>query len=308
MALAFPRPDPVYGTALSQPLLWYRLLPSATNPLGVLPALVMAVGPLLGLLAWAVVRRALPWDRWVCLGSAAVLAAFLGVGLVASVKIGGGSNLHNLDMFLISLVLLAAMALMRLRSKANLRVGTLPEARQVLLVLCVAVPAWLTVRQGGPLVLPARANVEQALKQAREAIQAAADEGAVLFLDQRQLLTFGQIRGVPLEMDYELKDVVNQAMAANVAFLDGFYQDLAAHRFVLIVSPPVEQEYRGRSHPFGEEDDAQVRYLYLPLLQYYEPALVLDEVDIWLLRPRAGEAGPPPAVEPSDGGTEGAVD
>jgi hypothetical protein len=127
-------------------------------------------------------------------------------------------------------------------------------------------------------------------------------EGEVLFLDQRQLLTFGEVAGVPLVMDYELKDVVNQAMASNQAFFEGFYQDLARGRFSLIVSPPIETELRGRAHPFGEEDDAQVLYLYRPLLEYYEPVIRLDEVSIWLLRPRQpsdvsallpGEAGTP---------------
>ena len=36
--------------------------------------------------------------------------AFLAVGLIASAKIGGGSNLHNIDMFWITLALIAAWA------------------------------------------------------------------------------------------------------------------------------------------------------------------------------------------------------
>jgi hypothetical protein len=120
----------------------------------------------------------------------------------------------------------------------------------------------------------------------RPAVQAAAAEGEVLFLDQRQLLTFGEMPGVPLVLDYELKDMANQAMSANTAFFEGFYQDLRNHRFALIVTEPVPTQWRGRGHAFGEEDDAQLRYFYRQLDEYYQPAVRLDEVGVWLLEPR----------------------
>jgi hypothetical protein len=301
MAWAFPQPDPIYTTSLSQPLLWYRLLPSPTNPLGVLPGLVIAVGPAAALAVWAWGRRYLRWDGWQLLALAIALAGFLGAGLVASVKIGGGSNLHNLDMFLVTLVILAGIWVKAIDGRLGVRPLDLGQAGSALIALTVVVVGWGAVRQGGPLVLPSRDAVDHALEVVRQDVARASTEGEVLFLDQRQLLTFGEVTGVPLVMDYELKDVVNQAMAANQAFFAGFYQDLARGRFSLIVSPPIETELRGRGHPFGEEDDAQVIYLFRPLLEYYEPVVRLDEVSIWLLRPRlpsdasgpAGETGTP---------------
>ena len=286
MTLAFPRPDPVYATALSQPLLWYRLLPSATNPLGVVPALILAVGPLLGLVALGIARRALRWDGLSLLGLGGVLAAFLGVGLVASVKIGGGSNLHNLDMFLVGLVFVVAIALSQRKPIETRSLAHAPALVQALLVLAVIVPGWFVLRQGGPLHLPSRDAAQAALEMMRPAVQAAAAEGEVLFLDQRQLLTFGEMPGVPLVLDYELKDMANQAMSANTAFFEGFYQDLRNHRFALIVTEPVPTQWRGRGHAFGEEDDAQLRYFYRQLDEYYQPAVRLDEVGVWLLEPR----------------------
>jgi hypothetical protein len=90
-------------------------------------------------------------------------------------------------------------------------------------------------------------------------------------------------------------------MAGNQAFFEGFYRDLARGRFSLIVSAPVETELRGRSHPFGEEDDAQVIHLYRPLLEYYEPAVILDDVSVWLLRPRGQSARLPSETPPENG-------
>ena len=154
------------------------------------------------------------------------------------------------------------------------------------MVLAVIVPGWFVLRQGGPLNLPSRDAAQAALEMMRPAVQAAAAEGEVLFLDQRQLLTFGDIPGVPLVLDYELKNMANQAMSANTAFFEGFYQDLRNHRFALIVTEPLPTQWRGRGHAFGEEDDAQLRYFYRQLDEYYQPAVRLDEVGVWLLEPR----------------------
>jgi hypothetical protein len=290
MAAAFPQPDPIYATSLSQPLLWYRLLPSPTNSIGVVPGTILAVGPLFGLGAWCLRRRMVSVDGWQALGLGVGLTGFLAAGLVASVKIGGGSNLHNLDMFLVTLVLLAGIGLRKTFDHGRPALDGMGDAGRALTALAVLVACWAGIRQGGPLSLPPDEAVEQALTAVREEVAQAAPEGEVLFLDQRQLLTFGEVSGVPLVMEYELKDVVNQAMAANEAFFARFTDDLARGRFALIVSPPIEMELRGRSHPFGEEDDAQVIYLYRPLLEYYEPAMILNDVSIWLLRPRSGAA------------------
>lgn len=306
MAVAFPQPAPIYTTSLSQPLLWYRLLPSPTNPIGVVPGLILAVGPLFGLGAWALRRQMVRLDRWQSLGLGVVLAGFLGAGLVASVKIGGGSNLHNLDMFLVTLVLLVGIGLRSILDRGPLNLSPIDNTGKALIALAVVVASWAAVRQGGPLVLPPDPVVQSALETIRDEVAEASAAGEILFIDQRQLLTFGQVTGVPLVMDYELKDVVNQALAGNQAFFDRFYQDLARGRFSLIVSPPIETELRGRSHAFGEEDDAQVIYLYRPLLEYYEPVVRLNEVSVWLLRPRNLQGAMRPVLQPPVGSQEGA--
>ncbi len=292
MDLAFPRPAPVYSTALSQDLLWYRLLPNPTFPMGVLPALALAVGPLLGLLALAHLRGILRWDWLKRAAVAAVLSAFLAAGLVASVKIGGGSNLHNLDMFLVNLVFLAAWVVWEVAGSGAWRRALSQPQVQGLLALALVIPVWWVMRSGKPLKLPQPGVVKSSLQQVRETIEAAASKGEVLFIDQRQLLTFGQVR-VPLVMGYELKALTNWAMIGDAELFGSFYQDLRDHRFAMIVTGHLPTEFRGRGHPFGEEDDAQVELIYLPLLKYYEPIYRNEGVGIWLLAPRgAREAGP----------------
>jgi hypothetical protein len=290
MQLAFPREGAVFSTAFSQDLLWYRLLPSPTNPLGLIPGLLLAVSPI-AITLILIYQRPRAWLSWI--GVTGGLAAFLAVGLVASVKIGGGNNLHNLDMFLVDVVLLAGYGLHALANRDRLDAFLGSPVVRTLFTLAVIIPGWWVVRNGGPLRLPSESVTRTDLASVREQVEAAAARGRVLFIDQRQLLTFGQIEGVPLVLDYELKDLMNQAMAHNQAYLDRFEADLAEHRFELIVVDPQREQYQGRSHPFGEENDAWVRSVSLPLLEYYEPQLQLNEISLWTMTPRIGDEAQP---------------
>ena len=93
-----------------QPLLWERLLPNDTYRLGILLGIILVSAPLVILLIYLVRTRRWQLDWLRGLVVATPLALFLCVGLVVSVKIGGGSNLHNLDMFIIGLLIAAALA------------------------------------------------------------------------------------------------------------------------------------------------------------------------------------------------------
>lgn len=287
MAVAFPKGTPIYSTSLSQPLLWNRLLPNATSEQGILLAALIALGPLLAVLVWTARQLPARWG-WLEISSLALsLVTFLAVGLVASVKIGGGSNLHNLDMFAIALMAVVGLVAARLLRERSLKWEGLPIVAQALLMLAVIVPSFDVMRTGGPLQLADRAQVEIALGQIREQVELAARQGEVLFIDQRQLLTFGQVPAVPLVMEYELKDLMNQAMGSNAEYLDRFQEDLAVHRFVLILSDPLPGFEQGIDYEFGEENDVWLRYIAAPLQQNYEVALNVEEAGLRLLVPRA---------------------
>lgn len=277
-----PSDGPVFATSFSQALLWYRLFPSATNPIGILAGVVLATGPLLAGLGVAVDRKWIRLDGLESVAIGAVLLSTFAVGLVASVKIGGGNNLHNLDMFLVSLVITTALLLHRLDWKSAQRQAG--GAWQAILALILFIPVGFNLQGGAPLRLPVQDDVDQSVAQIQEFIEQAAVDGEILFIDQRQLLTFGQV-DVPMVVEYELKDLTNKAMIGDPQLFSDFYDDLRSGRFSVIVTGHLPNEWRGRGHPFGEEDDAQLEFIYLPLQQYYRPAIQLNEVGIWLLVP-----------------------
>ena len=295
-----------------QPLLWYRLLPNSTYNLGILVNLLIAVVPLVIVLFFAS-RRGLwtlnPWQKLSILG---VLAAFLLVGLVISTKIGGGGDLHNLDMFLIGLLFSAGMVWEKTDRQWLTEGAALPAWMRVTLILLVALPAYGSLLHMRPPLyaddfsrlktltdiedpyadprvlglLPPRGEVGETLIRIQQQVADAQTRGEVLFMDQRQLLTFGYIQGVPLISEYEKKYLMDQAMGGGIVF-PAFYRDLAAHRFALILSDPLRLPIKDSDYSFGEENNAWVKWVAAPILCYYEPAVTLEEFKIQLLVPLA---------------------
>jgi hypothetical protein len=151
-------------------------------------------------------------------------------------------------------------------------------------VLALIMPAFHMLQTGGPRILPSDKAVEAAIKQVRELVEGAS--GEVLFIDQRQLLTFGQISRVELFGEYELKNMMNQAMGGNDDYFDAFIDDLSEHRFALIVSDPLPRFVQSTDHAFGEENDAWLQYVAEPLQLYYEEIYKFGGQGPWIMAPR----------------------
>ena len=201
--------DPSRGVS-RQPLLWDRLFPNTTYAPGILLGAAWAALPIVILLAWLVIRRVWKINLLQVLGVALPNLAFLGVGLVASTKIGGGSNLHNLDMFWVGMVMAAAWAWKEVVPKYA-RLGELQLPAVVLISVALVTPAMYLIQYGSPLVLPDKQEVQEAMQTLKTQVAQAQQQGEVLFLDQRQTLTFGDIQGVPLVVEYEKKYLMDQA-------------------------------------------------------------------------------------------------
>ena len=94
-------PTENFGTSFTSSLLWYRLFPNTTYPNGILISILLVIFPALVLYILKLRRNrgAVQWERLSLF--AAILMVFFAGGIVVSVKIGGGSNLHNMDAFLV---------------------------------------------------------------------------------------------------------------------------------------------------------------------------------------------------------------
>jgi len=135
-------------------------------------------------------------------------------------------------------------------------------------------------------MLPTQVEIDSAIQTIQEESDKAKSQGEVLFSDQRQLLTFGYITGIPLVPEYEKKVLMNQALSGDAAYFQTYYADLAAKRFSLIVTETLHTPSQDSSYEFGEENNAWVKWVSIPTLCYYEPLTTIKTFRVQLLVPR----------------------
>lgn len=290
-----------------QPLLWYRLLPNPTYGTGILLGLLIAVLPVSIILFWLASSKKWVLNIWQKLAIFGPLLAFLVVGLVASAKIGGGGDLHNMDMFLIGMAFTVCIAWLNGGGDAIMK-GQLPAGIRLTLVAALVIPAFVPMMQlrshdyGDEMdallvladekdakafdMLPDSATVDTALTEIQEAVNEYQAMGDVLFMDQRQLLTFGFIEVDPFIPEYEKKVLMNEALSTNYEYYAPFYRDITDQRFSLIVTEPLRTPVKDSSFEFGEENNAWVGWVSIPVLCYYQEVQTYKEVNVMLLVPK----------------------
>jgi len=266
--------ESLQAVATTQPFTWHRMLPNDVFPPGIILGLLAAAGPLLILLVYLIRKKewkTVPLQR-VVIGGA--LLAFLAVGLVVSAKVGGGADLHNLDMLLVTFVLLAGVAWEAGLYKKLSEWVQSNRFVQAMLCAMLLIPALFPLYSGAPLSLPDDERIAYIMERIDANVSCAVQYGPVLFLDQRQLLTFRYQQTVPLNPEYEKKYVMDHALADNRIFFDGFVEDLEAHKYALIVGELEDTVFRGRNSEYGdsliEENNAWKRWVSRSLLRYYE--------------------------------------
>jgi hypothetical protein len=287
------QPSWMYESTFTSDLLWYRLFPSPTYPVGIIRGIVWVSLPLWIMIGFNGFRNFAKIRVWRWLGIVAILGVFFAGGMVVSVKIGGGSNIHNLDAYLVFLMLLGAyLATHRIIADRD----SLQIWRPVPILLLVAImPVGWHMYFAHPIMKPDEKIAWQDVEILRDWTQrATAQGGRVLFINQRHLLTFGIVRGVPLEPEYELLVLMEMAMANNSRYLNRFYNDLQHHRFdVIVIGTPNTPIKDPTKDAFAEENNAWVERVVLPLLQNYKVALILPS-DVALMVPRTEDGADSP--------------
>ena len=279
-----------------QPLLWYRLLPNDTLGPGVLLLALRYTLPLWILLAWWMISRRWQLDWIQKLAVWGALVGFFAVGLVISTKIGGGGDLHNLDMYLITLLVVTVLGLMSMQPEIAQANWPVWAVGLVCFLIFLVMYPFLPFHPGSDfhprLNLAKDQEVAEAFSAVRDEVVKYAATGEVLFMDSRQLLTFGYLPRVPFVPEYEKKYMMDKAMANQADYFQKYYQDLAKKRFALIVTEPLRMKRREElGGPFSEENDAWVVWISNPTLCFYEPLYESTEVNVELLVPRQNPLG-----------------
>ncbi len=261
-----------FASSFVSDLLWYRLWPNANHFLGILPAILIVSGPLIITIVIAArQRQALHTLRWS--GLFLMIGFLLAGSLVVSVKIGGGGDLHNMDAYAI---LIGVVAAYFVGGRARVEPGQLPlQVRSwPTFTIAVLIPILFLVMWLSPYPRYDETRNENAYQQLVQAVRELGKNGPVLFINERQLVTFGDA-DVPLVADYEAVTLMEMAMSNNQAYLNRFYSDLRNHRFAAIVAAK-QNEVIKDTGPLAEENNAWNSRVSPYILCYYHPILTIE--------------------------------
>ncbi|MBK9779908.1 MAG: hypothetical protein IPP55_07645 [Anaerolineales bacterium] len=271
-----------FGSSFTSDLIWSRLLPNETFPMGILPGILLVSTPVLAALYQMLHGKTASLHplRWLALLT--MLAVLFIGGAVVSTKIGGGGDLHNMDAYLVmlSVVVTAFWAnQVAVEEEAKPMWG---EVRWGVAAAVLLIPLGFAIRHIGFYPAFDKAVAEKDIQLLQDALQ---NGGEILFITERQLITFDYVNGVTLVPEYEQSELMEMAMSRNRAYLDQYYADLHDRRFALIVAE--DQKFtQQKQGAFVEENVAWVRFVGAPLLCNYKPVITLTSNNIQVFEPR----------------------
>jgi drug/metabolite transporter (DMT)-like permease len=287
-------PTHQFASSFRSALIWERLLPNETYQPGLLAAILISCLPVVFIFVIHLWRRRERLDRWRILGLGSILVLLFAGGVVVSTKIGGGSNLHNFDAFMIVLLICGGASWFHQVALENEWTGSNLEAPsagiypvKTAAFLALLAPVGFAVLSGGPIYIPPPTMVTEAL----DSIQKASDRvsaagGRVLFITERQLLTFKTIQGVDLEPEYEKVFLMEMVMSKDQPYLKKFREDISRQKYGLIISTQVILTRREDSGRYGDENREWRKLVNRPLWCYYHPELTYRHLHVQLLVPR----------------------
>ena len=265
-------------------------MPNASYFLGILPASILASLPLWLGIYLVINSRKRDWHPIrLTFIFAALFVLFVG-GLVVSVKIGGGGNLHNMDAYLIMLLIVFVYLIFARYRSENGELAQPVTMPWLLALALIIMPAWSYLQFGIDFKSYETVRTEKILARLQLEVDAVnAQGGEVLFITQRHLISMNMLKNVTLVPEYEREDLMEMVMADNPEYLARFRDDIGNQRFALIIVDPLGDTIMKRTRGFSEENNAWVRRVVVPILCYYSEEVAYPLHEIALYIPQQGE-------------------
>jgi hypothetical protein len=280
----------LFYSSLSSNLLWDRLWPNASYFLGLIPAVLLASLPMWLGMYW--VLRVEKKETWHPMRLSAIFAALFVLlvgGLLVSLKIGGGVDLHNFDAyFCVLLIVFSYLPFARYRLE-NGQLSPKVILPWFLVLAVIIMPAWSYLQSN----IAFKTYDPKETGAVLQSLQSYVDDvnargGQILFITQRQLISMHMLKNVTLVPDYEREDLMEMAMSNNTKYLAKFRTDMENQRFALIVVDPLNFNVMSRNRSFADENNVWVRRVMKQILCNYRQEAIFAEDEIALYVPQEG--------------------
>jgi len=280
----------VFYTSLTSDLLWYRLWPNSSFFLGILPGALIVSLPIWIAMYIVIRSRIRDWQPLrLILIFAALLILFLG-GLVVSLKIGGGANVHNMDTYF-SLLLIVFAYLILARYQPENREAAQPVALHWLVIVLLLInPVWSFIQFSVGWGSYDSTRTQAVMTSLQKYVdQTNAQGGEILFVTQRHLVSMHMLNNMTLVPEYEREDLMEIAMANNTQALGKFREDMENQRFALIIVDPLNYNILSKRRSFSEENNVWVTRIMRHILCNYREEAVFAADEIALYVPQEGQ-------------------
>jgi len=275
-------PPDYFQSSFRSALLWYRLLPNPTFLPGIILGSLFLVCPL-SILIYLKLKHSGKINtirHFVIL--ALLIIMYIG-GLIVSIKIGGGNNLHNLDGFWILFLLYGCAILFDYIKYDDTKINICNNYNNIInfinssnlikisIFICIIYPVFILFPSLRSFDKYNYNNINNAINQIQLMVNKYNSDNEILFISERQLITFNYLKGVRLIPEYEKLELMEMVMAHNQSYLNKFQEDIKKHRFALIISEPLKMNLKGKDERFGEENDIWIKYVSRIILCNYAP-------------------------------------
>jgi hypothetical protein len=280
-----------FSSSFSSYMIWSRLLPNTTYSPGIILGLLLVVFPLAIVTLQRVVNNG--WSlyfHWIrTFGLLGFLLVFSLGGILVSVKIGGGADLHNLDAFLIFWVIITTnIILSRYKLEIN-KVENKMKFNYGLLFLIFIIPIMITMQNDVVWKLQesdTQLNDIKGIQEIMNHVSGRSGSKPVLYITERHLIPFGYIKNVDLEVEYEKVFLMEMVMSNNQSYLGEFHQKLENHEFSAIITDSLSPVIKDQNSPFWVENNLWVDKVIYPILNNYMLINTFQNNTINLLIPK----------------------
>lgn len=149
----------------------------------------------------------------------------------------GGGDLHNLDAFLVFWALITGSLIVGAYTPEKSAENTPPlKAESFGWLLFSLSRCFLRLMQSTMGLFARKTNGRRTLDLCGSRCTLRDRPGEILFISDRQLVTFGELHSIQMEPEYEKVFLMEMAMGNNRPYLQGFYQKLETHSSGAIIT------------------------------------------------------------------------
>ncbi len=276
-------PADIFSTDFSSDLLWSRLFPNITYSPGIFVGILAITFPILLYIIVSTNGKKGIWHPLKRLSVWVIIVGLFSGGVIVSTKIGGGTNLHNMDTFIVALYVIGSYLYFYCSDEQENRKtkGSFPG---LLFGLLILLPVLNNGLSGSPFNKQYNLATERNLQKLQGYVDIFDEKGEILFIAERHLLTFGLIENVDFVNNYEKMILMEMTMGRNMNYLEKFYQDLEDQRFSMIVSDIISTSLRDPlESPLAEENNINVELVSIPITCYYSPLRIFfkEQFMVW---------------------------